>query len=705
MEAIPSQASHWPVNYDTAFQNSKDVRGKLHLGSVAVPPTHLVPFCNALLAQLDAIDSFKDAYFCHELRGQKGGTAHAEDEDGRNPEEAFDTFFDNVDRTRIDAGNWLVDVGLEIHDPGMVVQWSKSTHSEILKYVLPSLQHDQIDRLQNRKTFHLDHTAQMEDFAGFRCEPGLWGTQNQVEYINVYTTDKSSTYQLHSGVWRRRSCEDLHPKTLDKLLADLVKMSTTYKFCSGSQGDTPQEGCARLEIRVPLMDAQTSLRDPPLEDLKQWTYSVPTDLWWYVFQSADAYKGVVLIQLARHFKFFRLGALYNALTLLSTTPSPQRLMPSSLTLGAILIYMLNALNYRPAEGRRETELTETCCWNVYQNEMDLDGVESDEDEDIVPVMLDFGLYFVSGIVLQNGTALRMGGGDMVSMESLRRLYAVPNEQDLLILFHTKTKSRRDPSQRKRKRTQDHQTAPLDVRLVVTREELTAQNTSLADLDIRPRALPHEAGPDIRLHQQDLMDQDGDVQEESIDDLVARIWRQFPYDIFEHAPMNRSNGQSRSHLLLSAEERREATIEVFRNTDLSQLFSRAVVKIVRLDKWYGQEFRRYFPQKGYVPPTRLQNFGRMRYFQEWNALMERLSSDESEVVRDSLWKIFKTFKWLPLTDSDRLWNTKKVKATRECIHLPHDDGKPAVLIGLNDTLVRDARRVRVREQSSDEEEST
>ena len=280
IEVIPSHASHWPVNYSSAFQQAKDTRGRLHLGSIAIPAKQLVPFCEALRSHLETIDSFKDTFFCHELRGLKGGTSHTQDEDGMSIEEAFDAFFDNLDTTRIDEDNWLIDVALEIHDPGRVVQWSRSAHSTILKYILPSLDSDQIQRLQNRQTFHLDHVAQLDDFAGFRCEPGRWGTQNGVEYINVYTTDKCPTYQLHSGLWRRRTCKDLLPKALDKLLEDLVKMSMTYKSCSGSQGDLPQEGCARLEIRVPLMLAQMALCDPPKELLRQCTFSIPTSLWW-----------------------------------------------------------------------------------------------------------------------------------------------------------------------------------------------------------------------------------------------------------------------------------------------------------------------------------------------------------------------------------------------------------------------------------------
>ena len=57
-------------------------------------------------------------------------------------------------------------------------------------------------------------------------------------------------------------------------------MSKTYKACSGSQNHRSQEGCARLEIRVPLQVAQTALRDVPHDMLREWTLSVPANHWW-----------------------------------------------------------------------------------------------------------------------------------------------------------------------------------------------------------------------------------------------------------------------------------------------------------------------------------------------------------------------------------------------------------------------------------------
>lgn len=366
--------------------------------------------------------------------------------------------------------------------------------------------------------------------------------------------------------------------------------------------------------------------------------------------------------------------------------------------------MLNALNYRPAEGQRETELTHTCCWNATREHTNLDNVDSDQDEDTAPVMLAHGLYFISGVFLQDQTTLRMGGGNTVSPQCIRSLYSVGHDRDLNVAFHIKA-----IYESANPRTQNRRKEPVDVSLVVPRDELVAQDTPLADLGITMQPLPREHGADIRAFFRNRMDADVDHQREpeGIDDVVTRIWRQFPYDLFENAPNHRCNDEG-CHLLLSKQQRQDATIDVFRTIDLRQLFSRVVVKIVQPEKWKDLEFRRYFPAKGFVAPKRLQNFPRMRYYREWNTLMNRLSLEEAEVVRKSIWKTFKTFEWLPLTDADRLWNTKQVKPSHEWIHLPQCDKKPVVRIGLNTKLVQNARSVRlykrpeIVEVSSDEE---
>ena len=353
--------------------------------------------------------------------------------------------------------------------------------------------------------------------------------------------------------------------------------------------------------------------------------------------------------------------------------------------------MLNALNYRPAEGQRERELTELCCWNTYPDDNDsVIVVSDDEDEQTIPMLLKYGLYFISGVTLEGTTTLRMGGADTVSQECIERLYLMRRHRDLNVAFRIKAISEEGNN-----RTQNRRKEPVDVALVAERGDLVAEDTPLSDLGITVQPLPRAHGADIRsFFPANRMGQDQDREEERIDDLVKRIWRQFPYDIFENAPNHRYSHQG-SHLRLSTEQRRDATIKVFQTTDLRQLFSRVVVKILTPEKWRDLVFRRYFPEKGFKQPKHLQNFPRLRYYQDWNTLMDGVSAEDAETVRESFWETFETFHWLPLTDSDRLWNTKVVKPTTpEWLHLPRNDNKPVVRIGLNGGLVANARRIRI-----------
>ena len=67
-----------------------------------------------------------------------------------------------------------------------------------------------------------------------------------------------------------------------------------------------------------------------------------------------------------------------------------------------------------------------------------------------------------------------------------------------------------------------------MRLVASKEELVAQGSHLADLGISVPVSTQEAGPDILALHGHQMDEDEDHQEESVDDFVAHIWRQFSY---------------------------------------------------------------------------------------------------------------------------------------------------------------------------------
>ncbi|KAI0037482.1 hypothetical protein FA95DRAFT_1506929, partial [Auriscalpium vulgare] len=313
----------------------RDVRGMIHLGTVDIPSDELVAFTQALRDRCEAHSDFEDVYFGHEIRGLKEAhTHHPSDPDARAG--ALADFTSCLDMGRINDDEWWVDVALEIHSrtPG-IVQWLDTAPPHILREVLPLATDGQIERLRGGKRFYTDTVAQIGDFAGFRVEPGAAGTQDGVRYINVYTTDKAVTYQLHHGLWRRRTAQDTLPDNIPRLTEDIERMKETYQSCIGPN---PQVGTARLEIRVRMCDASDVLLGLPHRILRECVAVVPPNVWWM-------------------FKLYRLSGLFLVLKAFQDKNSdPVRSIPEALTLGAIIIYMLNALNYRPQASKDEVEL-------------------------------------------------------------------------------------------------------------------------------------------------------------------------------------------------------------------------------------------------------------------------------------------------------------------------------------------------------------
>jgi hypothetical protein len=183
----------------------------------------------------------------------------------------------------IDPAEWVVDVALEIRQEGHVIQWLTSAHRRLLKYVLPSAENEQIDVIMTSKKHYLcDLSAQLDDLGGCRVEPGSREKKDEVTYISIYTTDKSATYQLHSGIFAHRQACDLLPGKIDKLVKDMDNMGEVFRACCGDGEDDSEglEGCARLEIRIPLANANDVLLTFPGDLLQASVISIPLRVWW-----------------------------------------------------------------------------------------------------------------------------------------------------------------------------------------------------------------------------------------------------------------------------------------------------------------------------------------------------------------------------------------------------------------------------------------
>ncbi|TFK77822.1 hypothetical protein K466DRAFT_439158, partial [Polyporus arcularius HHB13444] len=284
--------------------------------------------------------SFADAFFEVEARGVKAQTLHDPgDEEARR--EALEALLAPLDLTLVPAEEvqtcWFVDVAIDIHEEGYVLQWLTVAHPRLIRHALPSIGPNvEQDLARSQKLYRQDASAHLSDFAGFRLEPRSRGRHDHVVYCNVYTTDKAATYQMNNGVYRRRGSYDLIPGKIEKLLQDMDTISTTFLDCAGRNG-VIQDGTARFEIRVNAAYARQSLTDFPNALVEQSILAIPASMWWY-------------------FKFYRLAAMYKLLSEIKDTPGAARRWMPNMMLASVTVYMMNAVMYRPSERPAEQEL-------------------------------------------------------------------------------------------------------------------------------------------------------------------------------------------------------------------------------------------------------------------------------------------------------------------------------------------------------------
>lgn len=300
LRLMPNQGSHWPQDYNSAVETSRDHAGRLHLSSLDIPAHLLNEFARSYLERVQTMRPyFRDAYFGHELRGWKGATVHnLEDadeevrEDGQ-PEE--DPIYEHVnaleDLTRVlDLGSinqdqWLIDIGLEFGSPGKVVTWQTRGHRALIRYLLPDIENVE-EALRNNRHYFVDNQMHLKDLAGFRWSPHTHS--DVIHYVQAYTTEKAVSYQLHKGIFsHRKPSELLSDRVCKKLQKDLEQQGDILYACTGDDeriGDRsrPQEGCARLEVRVSLARVHDVLTRFPSQLVNRTMVQIPANYWWSV---------------------------------------------------------------------------------------------------------------------------------------------------------------------------------------------------------------------------------------------------------------------------------------------------------------------------------------------------------------------------------------------------------------------------------------
>ena len=435
-----------------------------------------------------------------------------------------------------------------------------------------------------------------------------------------------------------------------------------------------------------------------------------------VVSSFDFFFYLDFNNIHRKFKFIRVAALRYVFEDKLRSAAQTRALRSSLVLGAVSIWMLNALNHTPPSNSRYNVLANACCQHIRLGNSDSEDDSTDEDEDnTVPIGYNRGLYFLADLMEDDRNALwrvPMSVSDRIEELTLAGLYGRESMADLeheagldRVLAPKGTLTHESRISNKRRKT----TAIEFARPDIDEDNIDLQ---LADRGVTIHPIALEAGRDVdERHARSYHDLDQpQTQNLGPDGTVARIWKQTPFDIFAVAP-NGARSKDPSHIIMSKHARNNVTWETFKTTNFSTIFEKVQVRMVSDEFWKTTLFDRYFPPKGTAPKERgkLQNFPYTTYYPEWFKLMSQLSDADSKVVRAGLLTEFRKLKWLPHGGSDRMWDTGKMTSQNWKIYPIGSKLEACPQIAVNtatwnmEPITLGIRAVYAREEEEEEEE--
>ena len=220
-----------------------------------------------------------DLFFLHQVRGMKATTEHHMDTRSATAALKAFLFESSIPERSMAMGIWYIDVGLEISSlEGMCLLWRTDSHSHVVGHVTGISEHhaNRITELGSQQ-YARDLSSHLLDVSGCRITPGRQGEgQYEVSYLQMYSTDKSLTYNPE-GIYFSKAmlCVEaigkLQPPSFTKSLYDLYRNASLSGNSSAS---------ARVEVRVPIRHATTALTNLTYELVQRSLVAFSNESWW-----------------------------------------------------------------------------------------------------------------------------------------------------------------------------------------------------------------------------------------------------------------------------------------------------------------------------------------------------------------------------------------------------------------------------------------
>lgn len=181
-------------------------------------------------------------------------------------------------------------------------------------------------------------------------------------------------------------------------------------------------------------------------------------------------------------------------------------------------------------------------------------------------------------------------------------------------------------------------------------------TNAARHGARLGPLPRDEGSDL-----DMLPSDYEDEEESLDQLLTRIFNQFKIDVMCQIPNPREDSEFVYSELRMSERKNNVDQYMVHERNLAVIFNQVMVRQGDSDSWKAA-FRHYFPKERKAQPSSAQGFH--TWYKRWMAIRSRLSPRSLQAARTELWLQFRKLRWVPMATSDRLWCSARLTSNYE-----------------------------------------
>ncbi|KAL5487447.1 hypothetical protein ACEPAI_5555 [Sanghuangporus weigelae] len=657
---------HYPSSFEAECARVRGNNGRFGQSRHGLRPEVLPQFAEAVLENLSNISWGKGAFFGHETRGIKSSNSMIIHEfdlgaDMRSLREHLKRAcpFLDVEDVFAEASRspqtalWYVDMGMEVNVAKKAMLVRKSTHADLISFLLEVSIPDARYLMSSRKRYEIDEICQLKQAAGLRLKGKSMGPM-EAKFLQVYCSEKIPTYHLD----KEKRAKTV---TLKEALTDLasgggriVEQMKTNRDIYLDQTTVDDGFSARAELRVPILKAYHVKRYLPQDLFIGKFYLLPlVDFW--------------------HMKVMRQEALLRALEYIQKGSSEDLQEHKTLKTLMALIYVSNGLCSRPEEGSIWKELQGAVLKSTFVRGREV-------------LLDDYGLFFLSEMGFdRRDMPIIINAADTMRRKTMTRAFGFSAWNELVAFIEKKGKKRPMSSLDDDSDSEGEGRRQLVIRAATNKRARTqtvyAKQTDstrffrLVEIDV---ILPK-------------IDQSlSSVQEEAIDSngRAHQLFMQFVGDLTTKQPVGSSQGSHLTPRGLEYVNRRRHDEDYFQIRNLSTVFTHFA--LAKGENRWKDTLELHFPSRE-TPDERLpplqakssscQGWKTFRYREQY---MKLRADDEGFSTRDFkkfrsqlIGHINKEWKWMFASYKNNAFSTKKMNMAS--VFPPNHEGAAPVLV--------------------------